>query len=657
MLESQKLFQNFILNNFAVVKKYTTTGDGSVGCYLPSWSLAHSCTSGHNGGGTGVHAGAVSDGATLWTNGSGSWYITRTFLPFSTTALPSNAIIDSATLHLKGRQYIQGGTISLVSASQSSPATLVDTDFDNITTTKLATDKDTADFSTTATMQSWNLNTTGLATIISSQSTGTFDLAVLTSNDFTNTDPTSYSGNNYGLADISTSKDITPNRPYIDITYHTLISSTAPAQTYFYDNNGNLTNDSTTTYTYDYTNRLTQTTTGTTTTTYTYDTSGQRLSQITGTGSTQNKTYYPYGNYSLNSANNSTTTTVYVGNNLATVEQTQTATTTQPAITKWNHTDYQQSTNLVTNATGNILQTLDYYPYGGSRINTNTTGNTQANKTYIGQFSDTQTSLSYLNARYYDGKRGQFISQDPEFWSISQSWLLDPQNQNSYGYARNNPIRFSDPTGRTIGDIIVGFTNAFSSNMVFGAGRVPSNMYGGNRGDYSTGQTLGDFSGMVAGSIEIVTGGTIAGGGTILTVGSGGATAALSIPVAAGGAALTTYGVGVGGVSAYNFSQSIQKNDAVNLGKYAGDSIDARSEARDFTKTERNKINDIGKETGCHTCGSKNSGTKSGNFVPDHQPASAIVPKGTPQQLYPQCINCSRAQGGQIKNLIQNTKK
>ena len=79
---------------------------------------------------------------------------------------------------------------------------------------------------------------------------------------------------------------------------------------------------------------------------------------------------------------------------------------------------------------------------------------------FIGQEYDADTGLNYLNARYYDAKRGQFISQDPNFWAIGdekqvkaltgktqQEILADPQLLNSYSYARNNPIINSDPTG------------------------------------------------------------------------------------------------------------------------------------------------------------------------------------------------------------------
>ncbi len=86
-------------------------------------------------------------------------------------------------------------------------------------------------------------------------------------------------------------------------------------------------------------------------------------------------------------------------------------------------------------------------------------------------------------------------------------------------------------------------------------------------------------------------------------------------------------------------------------GPFASKSVPARGKAQTFTSGERNQINAIGAESGCHTCGAKVAGTKSGNFVPDHQPVSALVPNGTPQSLYPHCIGCSRSQGGTVSQI------
>jgi hypothetical protein len=86
-------------------------------------------------------------------------------------------------------------------------------------------------------------------------------------------------------------------------------------------------------------------------------------------------------------------------------------------------------------------------------------------------------------------------------------------------------------------------------------------------------------------------------------------------------------------------------------GPFAGESIPARGPERDFTNDERDKINRIGAETGCHTCGTTDPGTALGNFVPDHQPPSALNPIGQSQRLYPQCISCSWLQGGWVRYL------
>jgi hypothetical protein len=86
----------------------------------------------------------------------------------------------------------------------------------------------------------------------------------------------------------------------------------------------------------------------------------------------------------------------------------------------------------------------------------------------------------------------------------------------------------------------------------------------------------------------------------------------------------------------------------VGPGPFACDSIPARGPERDFTAAERREINRIGSETGCNTCGTKDPGTSSGNFIPDHQPPSALNYMARPQRLFPHCLTCSLRQGGWI---------
>ena len=78
-----------------------------------------------------------------------------------------------------------------------------------------------------------------------------------------------------------------------------------------------------------------------------------------------------------------------------------------------------------------------YTPYGKRRGG----GTLDTDRGWIGQVEDDSTSLSYLNARYYDPGIGRFISPDPLYSPA------EPQSLNPYSYATNNPVGKSDPSG------------------------------------------------------------------------------------------------------------------------------------------------------------------------------------------------------------------
>ena len=108
-----------------------------------------------------------------------------------------------------------------------------------------------------------------------------------------------------------------------------------------------------------------------------------------------------------------------------------------------------------------MTQTLDYYPFGSEQINS---GSNTTDRHFIGERYDSAEDLNYLNARYYRGAQGQFLSQDPLFLAVGdprrvkqmtqsdlRAILTDPQALNSYSYARNNPIVRKDPAGEFFG--------------------------------------------------------------------------------------------------------------------------------------------------------------------------------------------------------------
>jgi len=125
-------------------------------------------------------------------------------------------------------------------------------------------------------------------------------------------------------------------------------------------------------------------------------------------------------------------------------------------------TDHLGSVAVSTNAQGAVTELSDYYPYGSIRVDeASTNSSSKEQRKYIGQEFDPSTSLSYLNARYYDGARGQFLSEDPVFWEVGQTQdgknaLTNPQALNSYSYAGNNPIINSDPQGRWYKEFLTG---------------------------------------------------------------------------------------------------------------------------------------------------------------------------------------------------------
>jgi hypothetical protein len=88
----------------------------------------------------------------------------------------------------------------------------------------------------------------------------------------------------------------------------------------------------------------------------------------------------------------------------------------------------------------------------------------------------------------------------------------------------------------------------------------------------------------------------------------------------------------------------------VGPGPFAGRSIPAGPSKRP-SLIQQEQINQIGRETGCHTYGTKDPGIPGGKFVGDHQPATALIPEGTPQRYFPHCLSCSLRQGGLVSAL------
>src|SRR3989344_5528030 len=111
---------------------------------------------------------------------------------------------------------------------------------------------------------------------------------------------------------------------------------------FFYDNNGNLTNDGTLTNTWNYKNQLVETTNGTFTHDYLYDESGNRVSSSDGTTTT----VYPNKYYNYDGTKK--TKSIYAGDQLVATTETASSIVTPYYV----HTDHLGGTNVVSDSTG-----------------------------------------------------------------------------------------------------------------------------------------------------------------------------------------------------------------------------------------------------------------------------------------------------------------
>jgi RHS repeat-associated protein len=104
------------------------------------------------------------------------------------------------------------------------------------------------------------------------------------------------------------------------------------------------------------------------------------------------------------------------------------------------YTDPQGTVLAKADASGTIIATYDYAPYGQAVASMSGAPDGPG---YTGHVNDPETGLVYMQARYYDPAVGRFLSVDPVGVSPGDGFGF-----NRYAYVNNNPITNIDPTGR-----------------------------------------------------------------------------------------------------------------------------------------------------------------------------------------------------------------
>jgi RHS repeat-associated protein len=103
------------------------------------------------------------------------------------------------------------------------------------------------------------------------------------------------------------------------------------------------------------------------------------------------------------------------------------------------HSDHLGSTSLITNPDGEVVQHVEYVPFGEVFIEErNNTWNTPY--LFNAKELDEETGLYYYGARYFDPRVSVWLGVDP-------LWEKYP-GVSAFAYCANNPVMFIDPDGR-----------------------------------------------------------------------------------------------------------------------------------------------------------------------------------------------------------------
>ncbi len=132
------------------------------------------------------------------------------------------------------------------------------------------------------------------------------------------------------------------------------------------------------------------------------------------------------------------------------------------------------SAYATTDASGNVVGEMRYYAFGETRLST---GNMFTDRLYTGQRQIAELGIYHFNARFYSPKLGRFLSAD-----TLMSGFANPQNLNRFSYVANNPVRYTDPTGRCFIELSSHMVWFSDSDPKCGGSYTPTNDGGGGSG-------------------------------------------------------------------------------------------------------------------------------------------------------------------------------
>ena len=170
---------------------------------------------------------------------------------------------------------------------------------------------------------------------------------------------------------------------------------------------------------------------------------------------------------------------------------------------RYYHHDQLGSTRAITNTAGTVTARYTFDPYGNPAAGSSTVDSRFG---YAGQYTDRQSGLIYMRARWYDPAAGQFITSDPIGMASGET--------NLYRYAGGDPANRVDPSGLLdLGIIDIGlpsgadvsnFFAGFGDTATFGITKQIRGALGIDYVDYCS--SAYGYGGNLGAGIEIATG-------------------------------------------------------------------------------------------------------------------------------------------------------
>lgn len=147
------------------------------------------------------------------------------------------------------------------------------------------------------------------------------------------------------------------------------------------------------------------------------------------------------------------------------------------------HPDHLGSSSYITNLEGEVVQHIEYVPFGEVFIEER---NNIWNTPYLfnAKEFDEETGLYYYGARYYEPRLSLWMSIDP--------LSLDYPNMTTYAYCSNNPIMATDVDGERILFVNGYWNSSFIGDWI--GSKHSKRQYWGKNFDKAAQNFFGDYS-------------------------------------------------------------------------------------------------------------------------------------------------------------------